>query len=441
VPTSRKIEARVVLACALALGTGGAAASQSATREASEVELYFELKLLYRKPGLFGKTIVDQWAGGRLLAAAAPVDCSGTGASERCGVRLELLRPLEDPWTFRWYDFRDEVKLGAAIWVGEPEGDPYAALAPRLAPLARERYDRWWDDDRIADDGSPRPAWWRDAERFWARAHATEARRKDPLHAEPVYPFWVLGDPTGRVALDVSPAGAVVAASVVERMSEPWRPDGWSAWQDGRRVDGYGYWDSTPRPRWEPRTYQAFAEALGLLGWSWPDPPERDPDGGTSSTAPARHEGIEVDLDDGGLVGRAVAVVAALSPRAGERMRWRGGPVVFRATEPAPPGSTGSLAAEAGPETLPGSAGATWRAWRHARLDGSPRRPSADETWFLAGDPDGTRVRLWIRVGYRPAAGPRPSRQPARPAVRSGGPAARPDSTPFEAEPASGGPR
>jgi hypothetical protein len=405
----------MVSVCALLLVAATATtAAQPGTAEATEVELFFELKLLYRRAGLFGKTIVDQWAGGRLLARATAVDCAGAGETGRCGTRLELVRPLEDPWTFRWYDFKDEVKLGAAVWVREPTGAPYAALAPRLEPLARERYARWWDDDRIepAGDGAAaetRPSWWREAERFWARAHAAEAGRKDPLHADPVYPFWVLGDPAGRLALEVSPAGAVVEASVVERMSEPWRPEAWSAWQRGRHENGYGYWERTARPRWEPRTYQAFAAAFGLLAWPLKDVPD------------GAGRRIEVDLPDGGLVDRAVSVVTALSPRAGGRLRWRGGPVTFRVY---------GMTAEAGPEPLPRSSGLVWRAWRRARLGGSPSRPQADEVWFLAGDPEATRVRLWIRVGYRPAA-------TARPAAA----AARPDPGPFEADSTDSGRR
>jgi hypothetical protein len=388
-----------------------AAAAPAAISRESEVELYYELKLLYRKSGWLGTRIVDQWAGGRLLARAMPTGCEGeSGSARTCGVRLELVRPLEDPWTFRWYDYRDEIKLGAAVWVPRPHGDPYWVLAEDLTPAARARYRSWWDADRVERTAAARPEWHARTERFWAAAHQNERSYKDPLHEYPVYPFHVLGDAAGRLALEVQADGAVVEASIVERMSGPWLRRGWSDWQAGERRSGYGFWEERERPGWEPRTYQAFAAALRMLAWAVP----------TGETE------LVVDLPDGGLPGRAAATLAALSPKAGKRLRWprSASPRLRIRTDPA--GDGVALTASGAPFDLSTAPAVACRVWRHARFGGAPRIPLADEVQLLAEDPTGERLRLWIKVGYRPldAAQPR-------------GASTGPDSSPLTADPAA----
>jgi hypothetical protein len=220
-----------------------------------EIEVYFEIKLLVRER-VWGRHVqVDQWSGGR-------VRMTGESAPDGASV-YRISEILESPWTFRWYPLKDEVKLGAAIWVEHPEGHPYGALAPQLEGSARSKFELWWD----ADPAVPGPSWSDESGRFWARRHGDELDRKDPLPEHPTYPFHVLGALDDRFGFTLRD-GAV--ESIVERMSGPWLPDGWSRARDGVAVEGYGFWEHK-RPRWEPRTYETFAAALALLGPSGSD--------------------------------------------------------------------------------------------------------------------------------------------------------------------------
>ena len=234
----------------LFLLAGGAATPAEPVASAGELELFFEVKLLVREHVRGRRVQVDQWTGGRVRMAGEP---TGDGA-----VVYRISKIVESPWTFRWYPTKDEVKLGAAIWVEHPEGDPYGALAPRLETQARLKFDLWWDRDPAV----PGPSWSAESGRFWARRHREELAHKDPLPEHPTYPFHVLGPFEDRFGFTLR-GGAVEA--VLERMSVPWLPDGWSDALDGKAVVGYGFWERR-RPRWEPRTYETFAAALTLLG-------------------------------------------------------------------------------------------------------------------------------------------------------------------------------
>lgn len=339
------------------------------------VELYFELKLLYRGRRFFRRVEIDQWAGGRLLMRRE----SHEGADGVAETRLSLLRPLEDPWTFRWYPTRHEVKLGAAVWVPRPEGDAYGALATRLEPAARERYRRWWRDDLVRRTAPEVPSWASAAERFWADRHRDEASVKDPLHEHPVYPFHVLGDARDRFIVRLDPRGVPVPGGIVETMSEPWLPDGWRSWQAGGRPAGYGYW-GRDRPAWEPRTYPAMAAALGLLGWSPWD--EATP---TSD-----------------LLAQASLVVATLLPRTAGQMSWSGSPVMTF-TSRDDDGRVTSLRGESGPTRATSDPRIVYRAWRYLRVDHGDGRVEQDELQLLLTLDDGADVKLWLVIGYGPA--------------------------------------
>jgi hypothetical protein len=229
---------------------GGVAPAPDPGVLSDELEVFFEVKLLVRQR-VWGRQVqVDQWSSGRVrMKAVAATD----GA-----VVYRISEVLESPWTFRWYPLKDEVKLGAAIWVEHPAGDPYGSLAPGLETQARAKFALWWD----ADPAIPGPTWSAESGRFWARRHAQELVRKDALPEHPTYPFHVLGPLDDRFGFTLR-GGAVDA--VVENMSGPWLPDGWSAALAGETVEGYGFWERK-RPRWEPRTYETFAAALALLG-------------------------------------------------------------------------------------------------------------------------------------------------------------------------------
>lgn len=205
----------------------------SAPSGAAEVELEFEWKLRYRPRFSFLPGAVDQWAGARL-------------ALDREGSTLALRAPLEHPWVLRWYPGKDELKLGTTVTVAvdETAGHPYAALAPEAARRAAARERAWRDDPFFRD----------------CRERAGETPRLSP---DPVYPFWALGDPAGRLAFRLLPGGEAV--DVRERLSEPWLPDGWAAARRGEAREGTGYWEAE-RPDWEPRLYPAIAAALGALG-------------------------------------------------------------------------------------------------------------------------------------------------------------------------------
>jgi len=211
-----------------------------------EIEAFFEVKLLVRD----GRAQVDQWSAGR-------VRMRGTAGSDGSTV-YRISEIVESPWTFRWYPAKDEAKLGAAVWVEHPAGHPYGSLAPRLEAWAREKFALWWD----ADAAAPGPPWSAESGGFWARRHERELDDKDALPEHPTYPFHVLGPLDDRFGFTLA-NGAV--AEVVENMSRPWLPNGWSDAVAGDGVAGYGFWERE-RPRWEPRTYETFGAALTLLG-------------------------------------------------------------------------------------------------------------------------------------------------------------------------------
>ena len=355
-----------------------------------ETELYYELKLMVRDRVLWRRVAIDQWAGGRLLMRREP-STSGDG------VRLELIRPLEDPWTFRWYPTKDEVKLGAAVAVEEPVGDPYGTLAELLEPHARDRYSRWWDRDLTEATSRHGNTWQDRANRFWADQHRHETDEKDPLHRYPVYPFYVLGDPSGRFGLEVSDDGGVSEASIVDRMSAPWLTNGWQEWKRGSRRDGYGFWEAV-RPAWEPRTYQTFTEALKLLAWS--PLATRGAD-----SAPA---GYTIELrDEPGLPARIAQVLAALNPRFVDRSEWRGDSAIrFSATDDGNGGL--SVIGDTGDLVLPAKSKIRYRAWRGATYDLERGRFAADEIQVYAAHEDARTIKLWIKVGYRPYSAPAP---------------------------------
>ncbi|ANM30984.1 hypothetical protein ABI59_17490 [Acidobacteria bacterium Mor1] len=227
-------------------------ADQGATPRPKRIELEFELRLRHRPRG-FGPSgkPVDVWAGGRLELAEQP---------NRRG-SYHLVRTLEDPWVFRWLDFKDEVKLGAQVSVPEPGGHPYGSLAPALEQRAR-RLHACWKGEQCAPVPSIFDSYdeWGAREAFWGAADP----RRDALHEHPVMPFYVLGDPAGRFRFRVESDGSVAPASVFDEMSGPWLRDGPDAWSRGDDL-GCGYWEPGGRPRWEPRGWQALVAALGLF--------------------------------------------------------------------------------------------------------------------------------------------------------------------------------
>lgn len=375
-----------LLAAALTLTLGGVSRGAAADASPGVVELYFEAKLLLRDRVLMQRVAVDQWAGGRLALAARPMGP---------GTIFELLRPLEHPWTFRWYPTKHEVKLGAAVAVAEPLGDPYGALAEELTLQARRRYEQWWTADVVESSAPQEPAWQDRAERFWATRHAAEVDDKDPLHPHPVFPFHVLGDPAGRFGFVVGADGGVIADSVTERMSNPWLADGWAAWQRGEHRSGYGYWEPE-RPAWEPNTYQAFAAALALLGWS--------PLAGADPTATrALDRGAAYSLTAPDLPRLVARFFETLNPRFEGHIDWSGTPTLrFTVVDKAQGALT--VVGDSADAPVKNEPKVSYRAWRYARYDETALRLTHDEVQVFAAHQN-AGIKVWIRIGYRPAPG------------------------------------
>jgi hypothetical protein len=310
--------------------------------------------------------------------------------------RFRLLRPLEDPWVFRWYPTTDEAKLGAAVAVAEPIGDPYGALVPDLIPLAKRRHREWWVDDRVADETGALPDWRGRTDAFWAETHRRERDVPPALHDEPVYPFYVLGEPSGRVDFSIDELGRLSPGSIHEAMTQPWLPRGWEDWKEGRHNAGYGYWDRV-RPEWEPRTYPALVAALRLLDWS--------PLPATEAT----------DLDDSGydrplpgcgtdVVGHLIGVAKALNPKLARGPAWSGAlSLRFRTRAD---GDSVWLTGDSGDRSLSRPEDVSVRVWRHARFDPAAARLRVDELQAIAAADRPDRFKLWVRVGYRPASPP-----------------------------------
>lgn len=326
--------------------------------------LFFELKLLIRGRSWTRRVALDQWAGAELLLR------------ESADGRLELVRPAVDPWTFRWYPTKRELKLGAALAVAEPAGDPYAGLEARLLPLARRLHETWWENDRVDDRGNGLPGWSGRVDGFWRGVHRGAGEAREPLAAAPTYPFHVLGEVAGRFALLRAPSGAV--AGVRETMTSPWLADGWSRAVAGESVVGYGYW-GTLRPWWEPRTYETVAAALELL--RWPAQP---------AIAPA------ADPEWGEALGR---VLSTLLPRHAGRFRWR-----LAGTWEAARIENGRLVRRASPAPVRGADGVTVESWRSTEPGAAGAPPRADELQLLAVHENPSRFKLWIRIGYAPVA-------------------------------------
>jgi len=326
---------RWLLSLLLAATATGVPVTRGAEADTTDVEVYFEVKLLVRER-VWGRSIqVDQWTGGR-------VSMRGSRGAEET-VDFNMTAVVESPWTFRWYPTKNEAKLGAAVHVERVEGDPYGALAPRLEALARSKYSAWWD----ADPAAPGPPWSAETGKFWARRHAREEDEKDPLPEHSTYPFHVLGSLRERFGFTLR-NGTV--EQVVERVTQPWLTDGWTRARAGEAVEGYGFWD-VRRPRWEPRTYEAFAAALNLLGPSSADP--------------------VVALAD---------LLATMQPRAARLCRgWRGD----------------------GIDRVIGRPDLRYRTWRAAGDD-------SDELQILVDDTGAEAFKLWVRVGYRAAPRQRP---------------------------------
>lgn len=334
-----------------------------------DIELFFEVKLLLREKFWGRRVEVDQWTGGRLRMHGV--------SSPDGSKRYEIAGVLESPWTFRWYPTEDEAKLGAAVHVEHPEGDAYGTLAPELERLARSKHALWWD----ADPSTPGPPWSADNGRFWSHRHAKERDEKDPLAEQPTYPFHVLGSLEGRFAFSVRD-GAV--SQVVERVTRPWLKDGWQRARNGETVDGYGFWGSK-RPRWEPRTYETLAAVLQLLG-------------------PAPEKTSASQWSDP--VAQLAEVLATMQPRAARVSRgWTAS------------GEDPRVRVEDGRTLIEIEGGVTrrddlrFRLWR-CRTDGS------DELQILLDDRGAEAFKLWVRVGYFPAA-VRPSGSPSTNALIS----------------------
>jgi len=357
---------RGTLTLALLLGTPFVQAN-----EATEVELYFELKLLYRGQRSGRTLAVDDWAGGRLRMRES-------------GDRVyRLLRPLEDPWTFRWYPALGEAKLGGAVWVADPSGDVYDQPAASLIPLAERKYREWWRDDRVRPTAPELPSFFARTENFWAEGHRLE--RRDPLHEDPVYPFHVLGDPRDRLRFAVNAGGAVIPGSVVETMTAPWLADGWAQSQAGREVSGYGFWESK-RPHWEPRAYETLAAGLRLLGFSALPLDE-------AGAAPDTSSG-EVDL-----LGEAAGVVCTLLPRFGGRLGWSGSPEI-RLSPLVRNAEFLTLRGESAITPVGGWPAGSYTVFRYTRYDRRLGRIDQDELQLLVAGAGETELKLWIRIGH-----------------------------------------
>ena len=112
------------------------------------LEAFFEVKLLVRERGAGLGAELDQWAGGS-------VRLEGT-THEDGSIVYRIVEVLDDPWTFRWYPAKDEIKP-----VSFPVLDEVAAVLIGTPTILRVRVEGHTDSrgrDRYNLDLSKRRA-------------------------------------------------------------------------------------------------------------------------------------------------------------------------------------------------------------------------------------------------------------------------------------------
>lgn len=307
--------------------------------EAERWELYFRLEA--RVESLALDTEIE--AGGRLRAA------SEEGADG--GRSLVLTSVVEAPWKLYEVDPAGpggEAKHAAVAVLPEVSWQALDAATAGLEDLGLRRYRR-----------KPRS-----------------------LPYDGAFTFVVLGAPAGRFRVELDAEGRVT--DVRNHLTDHWLTGEFDALvaarREGRKVEGYWFWNAPPRPpSWEPHTYHAFAAALRLLA------------------GPVAGDGGRVELPT--LGDDLARVTATLAPRVEGRLPEGGGAsALFRSR----PGRGGFTVLE-GEGSSPGGRGAGALSYRRRRVveEGTGR---VVEDVLEAGSRAGGRV-LKLEVGYRRLGG------------------------------------
>lgn len=323
----------VVLTC----GVAPLATAQPSTEGAARYEVFFRVDADIRNLEL----AADLRAGGRLAALSQ--------ALPEGGRRLQLTRPLVDPWKFYWVDpagpAGEEAKYASVVTLEEGTWEAFDRADALVRQRGEATHERW----RQAS-GNDHPF-------------------------DGAFAFVVIGPPEGRFDIDLEPDGRL--RGVRNRLTSRWQPgpfDRFLMQWAGPSFEGYWFWNKGNRqpPQWEPHTYHAFEQALELL--RLPAPP-----------APA----VDVDWEDAPSL--AIDVVTTLAPRTAARLTlptsWQLTPLPLTSRQ------DGCVAAAMVGEgasverTLCGPEGAAF--------------PDSDRVRVTLAAPGG---RLDVEVGYRPLA-------------------------------------
>ncbi|MDH3745454.1 MAG: hypothetical protein OES47_10175 [Acidobacteriota bacterium] len=215
--------------------------------ESHTYEVWYALNAEFRGRG----SDADIRAGGRLLMRLDPEAASGR--------RLELVRPLEDPWKLYSVDplgpFGGETKLALVTTLPEASWEALDESQAEIARIGRERLARWIE--------------------------ATRSKRR----LDGAFGFVAIGPATGRFAIDFHTGGRVL--DVTNGLTDRWLPGpfdqfigSWgSGFSDKDAPRGYWFWNQgeTKPFEWEPHTYHAMAAALELLALPLPPNPDSGP--------------------------------------------------------------------------------------------------------------------------------------------------------------------
>lgn len=241
-PTSKAYPARAHFALAGLLVLLWGATAFADGGESPAYEVWYSLTAEVHGAG----ARADIQAGGRLLMSVAPE----VGPEVGGGARLELVRPLVDPWKLYWVDpfgpFGEEIKLATVKTLSELSWEALETAQEEVALTGRERHALWLDG----------------------------TDRERPLDG--AFGFIVIGPPAGRFAIDIHPTGNI--REVTNRLT-----DRWLSGPFGRFVGtapeetphGYWFWNQgeTEPFEYEPHTYHAMAAALELLALPLPSIP------------------------------------------------------------------------------------------------------------------------------------------------------------------------
>lgn len=259
------------------------------TAHAGEVVLSYRVETRVRTRAVDA----DLWAGGSFLMRST---------SEADGLRLSMVKPIDDPWKFHWVNpliGRSEVKFGT--------------VATLAAPTSRARLE---SDRRTNERAKTTHAEW-------------QSRWDGEADLDGWYSFYVLGDIADRFRVGVAPGGRVY--NIENLVTNRWVPNGLALWLSGQPVEGYSHWADDPEPpEWRSHSYEAFVAAIELL--ARPVLPSDDP----TSIVDLR-PGASFEHEHRRLLPTAARVIETLAPAAKGRFDAKSTvPVTYTVTDAGP---------------------------------------------------------------------------------------------------------